>query len=173
MTYRERREARAERLRGWAEKREAKSSAGLERARQMGEAIPFGQPILVGHYSEGRDRGYRARMVSTMDRAVVDGRKATEMASKAASIDAAAARAIYSDDADAVERLGQRLAELESKRDRIKAANAEFRKTHKAELAGLSAYGRDQLLPFPSYVLTNLSGNIKRQRDRLADLAGR
>ncbi len=28
----------------------------------MAQAIPFGQPILVGHHSEKRDRRYRGRI---------------------------------------------------------------------------------------------------------------
>jgi hypothetical protein len=48
-TYRERREARAERLREWADKRAEKAGAAAERASEMGAAIPFGQPILAGH----------------------------------------------------------------------------------------------------------------------------
>ena len=36
----------------------------------MASVIPFGQPILVGHHSERRDRSYRDRIRSTEDRAV-------------------------------------------------------------------------------------------------------
>jgi hypothetical protein len=48
-TYRERREARAEQLREWADRREAKQPA-LNQAARADEAttgIPFGQPILA------------------------------------------------------------------------------------------------------------------------------
>lgn len=122
----------------------------------MADAIPFGQPIMVGHYSEGRDRRYRARIGATMDRAVADDRKATEMARKADEIERQAGHAIYSDDPDAIERLVERIAELEAKREAIKAHNREARKN-----------GGEVL---PRYVLANLGGNIKRQRDRLARL---
>lgn len=170
MTYRQRREARAERLRGWAEKREQKAAQAFEQADRMASVIPFGQPILVGHYSEGRDRRYRDRIDSKGRKGVEHAQKAREMASKAANIEAAAERAIYSDDPNAVERLQERIAELEAERDAIKAENAAFRKAHKSELAAMTAYQRDQVLPHPSYRLTNLSGNIKRNRDRLAQL---
>jgi hypothetical protein len=52
MTTRERREARAARLREWADKREAKSTAAFDAVRQIADNIPMGQPILVGHHSE-------------------------------------------------------------------------------------------------------------------------
>lgn len=167
MTYRERREARADRLDEWAEKREAKAAADLERARSMASVIPFGQPILVGHYSERSDRNYRARIGSTYDRAFESAQKAESMSSRAAGIRDQLDRSIYSDDPDAVEALTVRIAELEAQRDRIKSENASFRKAHGAELRAMSAYERDQAMPHPSYRLSNLTGNIKRNKDRL------
>ena len=167
-TYRERREARAERLAGWAEGREAKAAAGFARARQMGEAIPFGQPILVGHHSEGRDRNYRARMGRTYDRAFEDAAKAESMASRAANIEDQLSGAIYDDDPDAIERLEERIAALEAQREQRKAENAAFRKEHREALKAMSGYERSQAVPWPSYSVTNLSGNISRNRERLA-----
>jgi|SRR5581483_4787244 len=181
-TTRERRLARADRLRGWAEGREAKAAAAFDRAGQMADAIPFGQPILAGHYSERRDRNYRDRMARTMTAGVEHARKAESMASRAANIEAAAAAAIYSDDEDAVERLEARLAELEAERDRIKRYNASCRagepdwsiltpaeqQRHRRtlEVAGFQC----KRGAFPAYHLSNLAGNIKRNRDRLAEL---
>lgn len=172
MTYRERREAKAERLREWADKREAKAGAAEQRARQISDMIPFGQPILVGHHSEGRHRRDLGRIESGMRASFEHADKATTFRSRADNIEAAADHAIYSDDHDAVERLGERIAELEAERDAIKQENAAFRKAHAAELKDLSAYQRDQAMPHPGYELTNLSGNIARQRKRLAQLAG-
>lgn len=187
-TYRERREARADRLEGWAAKREQRAAADLARARQMGDAIPFGQPILVGHHSEGRDRRYRDRIHNTYGRAFESQEKAESMASRAASIRDQAAGAIYSDDPDAIERLEERIAKLEAERDAIKAYNASARKAAKTggtgdeslllpaqrrDLASArrhSAYSLGKGDAMPAYHLSNLSGNIKRQRDRLAQL---
>lgn len=157
-TYRESREARAERLREWSAKRAEKAEAGFERASELASVIPMGQPILVGHYSEGRDRRYRARIDATGSRALEDSRTADRMASKADEIDRQAGHAIYSDDPDAIERLVERIAELEAKRTKIKAHNATARKEGR----------REDVLP--AYVLQNLGGNIKRQRDRLVRL---
>ena len=172
MTYRERKEARAERLQEWAAKRESKAAAGWERADSMASVIPFGQPILVGHHSEGRDRRYRARIGATMDRALEDQRKAESMASRAAGIESQLASSIYSDDPDAVEALEARIAKLEAEREQIKAHNKAKRNacTHPANCDCRSRFPRDCSCkdhPLPSYVLTNLSGNIKRNRDRL------
>ncbi len=179
MTYRERREARVERLRGWAEGREAKAAAAFGKAHMMGDAIPFGQPIL------GRaDRNYRDRIDGNMRRGVESARMAERHSERADNIEAAAARAIYSDDTDAVERLAERIALLEAERDRIKAYNASCRKgspdptlLDEAQRASLAvswqyqrAYMERKRGQFPAYALSNLNGNIGRQRKRLEAL---
>lgn len=170
MTYRERREAKAERLRGWADSREAKAEAARTGASAIADMIPFGQPILVGHHSEGRHRRDLDTIAKRMDATVEHSRKAADMRSRAANIEAAADHAIYSDDPDAIERLTEKLAGLEAKRDKVKKANAEYRKAHRTELKAMTAYQRGQAVPFPAYVLTNLSGTISTTRKRLDQL---
>lgn len=172
-TYRDRREAKADRLRECADKREAKSQAAHERVDQIADMIPFGQPILVGHHSEGRARRDADRINTGMRQAIDHQNKADDFRRRADGIDSQLDRSIYSDDEDAVDRLRERIGELEAKRDQIKTANAAYRKEHKADLAELTAYGRDQIMPYPGYVLTNLSGNINRNKKRLAELEGR
>ena len=185
-TYRERREAKADRLREWAEKRATRAAADLERAHRMADVIPLGQPILVGHYSESRDRRYRSRIDSAMDHSIENAAKADEFTRRAAGIESQIAGAIYSDDADAIARLRRRIADLEAERDRVKEYNATCRKGA-PELGVLDERQRVQILglakiggcflgkggAFPGYHLTNLSGNIARNRARLAQLAAR
>jgi hypothetical protein len=65
---------------------------------------------------------------------------------------------------------GRRITRLETERDAAKAANAAYRKEHRAELAKMSPYERDQAMPYPGYHFQNLSGNLSRQRARLARL---
>lgn len=162
MTYRERRLAKAERLRGWADKRVATATAALATGDKYRGDIAFNtQP---GHIPE------RARLIAREHRAFESLDKAEGMVSRADSIEVAADHAIYSDDEDAVERLRERIANLEAKRTLYKAANEVYRKAHRAELAAMTFYQRSQVLPFPSYSLTNLSGNISRQKARLASL---
>lgn len=164
-TYRERREAKAARLQEWAAKRETRANAVFEANRPFTDDYAFNtQP---GHIP------MRSRIIAQEDRAFESLRKAESMNSRAEGILAAADHAIYSDDPDAIERLTERVAELEAKRDRMKAANAAYRKAHKAELAAMSAYERHHAVPFPSYALTNLSGNITRNRKRLEALERR
>lgn len=182
---RDKRNARADRLEGWAGKREAKAEAGHDRADALASVIPFGQPILAGHHSEARDTRYRARIATTMDRAIADSRKAIEMRSKARNIRCAADRAIYSDDENAVEALADRIAGLELERDAWKAYNAACRKAGRPtpEAVQLLSESQQRTLESmanarqirsngaaPAYATSNLSGNIKRNRDRLAAL---
>jgi Domain of unknown function (DUF3560) len=170
MTYRDRRLARAERLRGYAAKNEAKSDERRDAADRISDGIPFGQPILVGHHSERRHRRDLDRIESGMRAAIELGDKADTQARTADNIQAATEGAIYDDDPDAIQRLTEKLAGLEDKRERMKVANIEYRKAHKDELKTMSAYELSQAIPYPRYSFANLSGNIKRCRDRLARL---
>jgi len=170
MTYRERREARAERLRGWADKRATRAGAELERSHELIDAIPFGQPILVGHHSEQADRRRRDRAWDALGRSAENAKTAERQSSSAAEIERQLDRSIYSDDPDAIERLRERIAELEAQRETIKQRNADYRREHRAELRELTPYQRDQAMPHRGYELENLSGNLSRQRKRLAQL---
>lgn len=173
MTYRDRRAARAERLREWAEKREERARATLasHEVYRGDHAFNF-QP---GHIPQ------RARVIAQEDRAYDSLRKADRMTQRAAGIEAQLDRSIYSDDPDAIPALELRVRELEAKRERIKAYNASVRRgardlslldeAERADLLGILRVGfggKDGA--FPPFVLSNLNGNIKRNRDRLEAL---
>jgi hypothetical protein len=113
---------------------------------------------------------FRAKLIAREDRAFESQAKAASMRSRADGIEGQLANSIYSDDPDAIEQLRARIAKLEAERDTGKARNATYRKEHKAELKAMSAYERGQAMPFPSYYFQNLSGNLSRQRERLARL---
>jgi hypothetical protein len=182
-TYRQRREARAERLREWAEKREGKADAAAEAADRMASVIPFGQPTLVGHHSERRDRNYRARIAGEMDYAVEHWRKADSMTRRADGIEAQLDASIYDDDSDATEQLERRIAGLEAARARLVAFNKTARKGCPdfdllTDGLGESWQSLSQLemlrnRGFPAYATSNLSSRISKDRDRLARLLRR
>ena len=182
MTYRERRERRAERLRGWADKREQRAAQVFKASEPFRGDIAFNtQP---GHIP------FRARLIASEDRAHESLAKAHAMSSKADEIDRQAERAIYSDDPDAIEQLEARIATLEAQRTRMKAVNVAVRKhglrrlvqpdppfvlqpDEAKELCSIMAvcpYHHVDTRGFPSYALQNLGGNITRQRNRLAGL---
>lgn len=63
----ERAEERAERFAGYADNADARSDARSRAGHQALDAIPMGQPILVGHHSERRDRAYRNRAFDNLE----------------------------------------------------------------------------------------------------------
>lgn len=74
---------RAERSEVRAENAEKKSDQLFEKAKEMASVIPFGQPILVGHHSEKRDRNYRDRIHNTFGKAFEEQEKADYYSGKA------------------------------------------------------------------------------------------
>lgn len=187
-TYRERRGRRAERLRGWADSRDTKASAARDTADAIMDAIPMGQPVLIGHHSQRRHERDLDRLDRAARASAEHGAKAAEFRQRADNIEAAADHAIYDDDPDAAQRLTDRIAELEAERARCKAYNASCRKAAKTggtgDLALLDDAQRADLLTIarvaafqlgagaalPAYKLSNLSANITRNRKRLAAL---
>lgn len=79
-------EDRAERLDARAERVGAQANADYDRAHQMAEAIPFGQPMMPDHYSYGRDRRYRDKIHNTYGRAFAGMDEARELARRAAGV---------------------------------------------------------------------------------------
>ncbi|MCA1571183.1 MAG: DUF3560 domain-containing protein [Chloroflexi bacterium] len=170
MTYRERREARAEKLREWADGREQKAEAAHQASHAATAGIPFGQPILVGHHSERRHRNAVERGQRQASAAVDHARTATRHEEKADEIERQLGRSIYSDDPDAIERLREKLAGLEAKREEMKAANKTFRAEHREELKGLTTWQRSEAAPFQRYEISNIGGVITNTRKRIAQL---
>lgn len=66
----DRAEDRAERFEGYSESRTAESQQALATVAAIADHIPFGQPILVGHHSEGRARRDAERIRKGTERAV-------------------------------------------------------------------------------------------------------
>src|SRR3990167_11266348 len=123
--YESKQEGRRQRLLDLADRMQAASDAAYQQSRRMAEVIPFGQPILVGHHSEKRDRAYRARIWRTQDRCLELQRKAEYFRGKASSVGEGG---ISSDDPDATVKLREELMQLEAKQARMKAVNS----AHKA-----------------------------------------
>lgn len=173
LTTRERRERKVERLRDWADAREAKQPAlnNAARADEATTGIPFGQPILIGHHSERRHRNAIARVDRAMGAAVENSRKAASMSGRADEIERQLNASIYDDDPDALERLQLKLEGLEAKRELMKAKNAAYRKAHRAELKTMTAYERSQAVPFPAYAISNIGGVIATTHKRIERLS--
>lgn len=186
MTYRERRERKLQKLQEWAAARKAKEAAAIESAHRISDGIPLGQPILVGHHSERHARRDCARITGAYEKAHEHHTIAARHADKAATIRQQLEQSIYSDDADAVERLQEKIAAMEAERARIVAYNKSCRagqrdcslldEKQKKSLILLVKHCPEQLGKngaMPAYVCANLSGNIARARKRLPELQAR
>jgi hypothetical protein len=191
--YEAKQEARRQRLLSRAGQLQAAANSLHDRAVKMAEVIPMGQPILIGHHSERRDRNYRARITRAFDRCFQMQKDAGEIAQRAASVGLGG---ISSDDPDAPDKLREKLAALEATQARRKAINAAWRKAGRPRFdnaegwtqVGLAASVPVEKLdeirrriaiapyhpePYPAYSLTNLAANIKRVRERIAVLERR
>lgn len=179
--YELRQEARRERLERAATRAASESASRFQRARSEVEGIPLGQPILVGHHSEKRHRRALERCDTNMRKGVEAAAAARDLAHRAAAVGSGG---ISSDDPDAAVKLGEKVSELEARRDRMKAINAHWRK-HKTfdgleltdgerrEIASNAAYSWQKTQPYPSYSLTNLGARIRDAKRREARMAER
>lgn len=182
--YEEKQERKRERYEELAEKNRDKSAAEFKKADLSEDAtgIPFGQPILVGHHSEGRHRRTLERADNAMRRSIEADKKADHYAHKAASVGTGG---ISSDDPAAIGKLLEKIEAAEKVQHEMKTANKILRSKVKdeAKILTLRAEGfteanaRALLEPdcmgrvgFAPYQLSNNNANIRRMRQRVEDL---
>lgn len=88
---------------------------------------------------------------------------------------------IYSNDALALEKLQNKLADLEEEQSRMKSANAYYRKNktmkgyegisdERAAILDAKISQFPQQQPYASYYLTNINARIKRTKERIAEI---
>jgi Domain of unknown function (DUF3560) len=104
----ERAEERADRFEGYAENASARSDAAYAGVRRIADGIPFGQPILVGHHSEGRARRDQERMHNGMRKSIAEADKADYLAGRAAAAES------YREHREDVPRTLRRIEKLEA-----------------------------------------------------------
>jgi hypothetical protein len=79
----ERAEGRADRFGGYAASAAQSSEAAWKRSHDISERFAFGQPILIGHHSEGRARRDHARMDDAMRKSIGESDRAAHWTSRA------------------------------------------------------------------------------------------
>lgn len=175
--YEQKQEERRARYEERAEQAKAEAQRRFTADNAIVGAIPMGQPILVGHHSERRHRRDLARAEAHRRAGVEALDKAEYYERKAAGVGRAG---VSSDDPEAVGKLREKLAHLEANQAKMIAVNKCVRKNDRE---GLRALGlTEQAIEgaftpdfcgrsgFPSYALTNNSGNMRRIRERIAQL---
>ncbi len=191
--YESKLEAKRERLLNAAERAQADSQAAFKRADLS--HIPMGQPVLVGHHSEGRHRRDLARADAAMGRSVERSRDAEELQRRA---EAVGTGGISQDDPEAVHKLKEELAGLEKQHELDKAnnkiVNAALKRVTKSPGTPPESWAKSELealgctfldiaklfIPdfcgrygIPDYVIKNRSANMARIRKRIETLSAR
>lgn len=105
--------ARAEHLSDKAARLTTTGEAEWERARQLRELIPLGQPVMPDHYSYNRDMNFRAKLHRKEDRAIDTLKAGQETARRA---EAAEVHQRYRETGPVTER---RIKELEAERRKL------------------------------------------------------
>ena len=183
--FQERKDNRINRYNELSEKATEKSHRCLETAHDMAQAIPFGQPILIGHHSEKRDRNYRGKIENKFEQSRKEHEKSKHYAIKASA--AENNNAIFSDDPEAIVKLKEKIAKLTKMQDTFKACNKivkrkkgtqEEKIAELAKIDGVSFDNASKLftpdfagrIGIASYVLTNNNANIRTAKQRLEKL---
>jgi hypothetical protein len=176
-SYENKQEQRRSRLMQKAATVTDEGKARVKRANEMAAVIPLGQPILLGHHSEGRDRRFRARITNNF-RAGFDLLKQAEDLRHAAG--AVGTGGVSADDPDGIEKLRHQLADRQRAQERMRTANALVRHNDRAGLANMG-FSKSQIaelfagdcagrLGIPAYELTNNNAQIRRLQRRIAEL---
>ena len=173
-------ESKKMRYAAMSEKAKSDGLSAYGKARTMADAIPFGQPIHIGHHSEGADRRYRAKIHQTFGRAFGLMEKAEHYQRKAEMVGTGG---ISSDDPAALVKLREKLAQQEAAHEKMKSANLAIRKhtgRPDAQIEALISFGFknsqavDLTNPnqfggagFASFSLSNSNARIKATKARI------
>lgn len=137
--YQKKQEGRIEYYQDKAEKKKEEANKLLETARKMGEAIPFGQPILIGHHSEQRDRNYRDKIDNKYRKGYETLETSNYYNDKAKS--AQLNHAIRTDDPEAIKKLKDKLIEIDKQILEVKEHNKKCKGVIKLSVFGGYANG--------------------------------
>ena len=179
--YEAKKQARIDRYRDKADKARAESHSLYEESRDMVDAIPLGQPLLVDHYSYKSDKRYRDRAFNKMSKSVEAMEKAEYYDRKAEA--AENNTAISSDDPEAITKLNDKLSRLKDRQSFMKNVNAYYRKHQTCRgcegLTSEQAAKMDndmanayswETAPFPAWALSNNNAEIRRLEKRIVQL---
>jgi len=181
--YEQKKQARIDRLNARAAKAEQASIDFYNESNKAVEHIPMGQPILVGHHSEKAHRNALQRSWNKMDKSVAESNKAEYYKEKA--IAAENNNAISSDDPEAVQKLKEKIKELEKLQEhmrKVNKAHAKYSKTQDVSvLKEFNEYDKKRIMiyvpayswephPYAPYQLSNNNANIRTCKKRLEQL---
>jgi len=180
VDFEEYRQKRIAKQRAQAEQKQVEGAGELERAQQLADRIPLGQPILQGHHSEAKHR----RDLDKIHTAMSKGVDALEQADKLARRAERAERvpSIRSDDPEAPQKLRDEIAKAEgdsAKVSRLRKRLAEV-ETEQARPDNTTWYGEIQVteaegrvrLVFPGKPSSEVRAELKRSGFKFAPSVG-
>lgn len=177
-SYYEQREKRIDRYRELALQNQELANRLSRQSSGMAKQIPLGQPILIGHHSEARDRNFRNKIHTKIKQTVDASDKAEYYTKKAAAADSN--RNISSDNPNAISLLKEKIDNLEKLQDKMKTVNKLLKKGSRAELLqmGYSEQYIEKLftpdrcgrMGYPSFILSNNRKRITDTKKRLDQL---
>jgi hypothetical protein len=183
-SYEEKKERKIARAQKLAAKAKQESASRYQSAKQISNFIPLGQPILVGHHSEGRHRRDLNRIDTNMRKSIEADEKAKYYTDKAERLENS--YAISQDDPEAVTKLKEKLIKLERNQEIMKNCNkiikssklSDVEKVEQMQTQGLSEPQAIKMLEpdfcgrigFASFNLTNNNANINTCKKRINEL---
>lgn len=161
-----------------AQKHSEKADSRYEAFKAIGDGIPMGQPILIGHHSERKHRADLKRMDNHMKKLGQHLEASKHYERKIESLENN--RALFSNDPELLEKVSDRLTELIKLRDAYKAFNKTWKKygLEKAmeEWPGDKEEMRKNIAVYesfsmrnkklPGFMLTNLNAKIRRYQNK-------
>lgn len=190
-TRRERLERKLEKREEWAQSARTQATENFNRSENVLAGIPMGQPILIDHYSARSHINALKKSEAAMEKSYEATKRAEEHERKAEGLARQLETSIFSDDADAIEKLEAKIKNLEQLQEEMKTANRIMRnvrtsdeqKAAELKKLGLSDDSIKSLLEppmfsyqqrgFPAYALTNNNANIRRLKERIEDIKRR
>jgi len=135
--FEERRDRRIGRLRALGNRLIQEADEARGKSRAIGDRIPFGQPILVGHHSEKRARRDAERLHELMGKSISLREKGQEYLAMAER--AEKSRAISSDDPDAARKLRREIEQAKKLQEIMVIVNRAIRAAGKSYQAKIEA----------------------------------
>lgn len=160
-----------------AERAHKEADRLYNRTRELGSVIPLGQPILLGHHSEKRDRAFRARLDGAFRKSFALTDKGNYYAQRAATVGAGG---IATDDPNSIEKLQAKIDKMEAAHAKMILINKALRRGDDAAILALGYSEKNLALlkapdfagrvGIPDYELTNSRAEIRRLKQRIADI---
>jgi len=157
--YEERQAEKLERAQELADKNKIKSEANFKRSSDLADMIPTGQPIMVGHHSEGMHRNHLKKIDNAMRKGIEDSEKADYYDNKVKNLENA--YAISQDDPEAIKKLKEKIQVLFVNQKKWRAV--------KVNKNAKSCFDEDSQ-NWKSVQLNSISAEIRRCKKRIEHL---